>query len=125
MKYPNKNIAKNTICSVLQPVLIRTWVTFLEININILSVFRGGGGGGGGQKCTKKGKILGQLPDGTVYRQDMVTTPTRRRVGVVYCTASRRSTNKPYNRQAVSRQAVLTKHDCKNLTRRAVGKVSF
>ena len=29
------------------------------------------------------------------YRQDVATTPTRRRIGDIYCTASRRSTTSP------------------------------
>ena len=45
------------------------------------------------------------------YRQDVVTTQTRRRVGDVYCTASRRSTTtspKPQTSCSRFRQAVLT-----------------
>ena len=51
---------------------------------------------GSGTKFTKKaGKywVSCTSPTGQyTSRQDMVTTPTRRRVGDIYCTASRRST---------------------------------
>ena len=44
-------------------------------------------------KIHKKGQEnTGSVAGWYTYRQDVVTTPTRRRVGDIYCTASRRRT---------------------------------